>query len=288
MVKSAKLRPIRFILLFYVLCFILRGIEYLVIRTDQTIIGEALIHKLAGIALLAVAVGLLKYTWSYIGFIPKQAVRGTLLGLLLGGSVFAVAYGAEWLIQIVSGNSPSISFYVTSYAIQGNRGMQDGLMFVLLCVAGNIVNVVMEEGVFRGLFPRMMEEKYSFLKACLLSSILFGIWHIAQPVRNVLDGEQSVMGAVMSGILLVTTSTLLAVQLCMLFKVTGSIWAGMAMHFVNNASINLLHISTSTGVDEMQTVRIAIAQSISFIVVLVYFLIYLHQKKQAKPSDASA
>lgn len=177
MIKNAKLRPIRFILLFYILCFILRGIEYLVLRTDQTIIGEAFIQKLAGIALLAAAVGALKYTWAGIGFDLKQAVRGTVLGLLLGGSVFAVAYGAEWLIQTASGNSPSLAFYVTSYAIQGNRGMQEGLMFVLICIAGNIVNVVMEEGVFRGLFPRVIEEKYSFLKACLLSSILFGIWH---------------------------------------------------------------------------------------------------------------
>lgn len=96
------------------------------------------------------------------------------------------------------------------------------------------------------------------------------------------------MGAVMSGILLVSTSTLLAVQFCMLFKVTGSIWAGMAMHFVNNASINLLHVLTPAGVDEMQTIRITIAQSISFIVVLVLFLLYLHKKKQTRTRDAAA
>jgi membrane protease YdiL (CAAX protease family) len=86
----------------------------------------------------------------------------------------------------------------------------------------------------------------------------------------------------MSGILLVTTSTLLAIQYCMLFKVTGSIWAGMAAHFVNNASVNLLHVSAATGIDQLQTARIAIAQSLSFAVVLVFFLLYLRRKKQGR------
>ncbi len=279
MIKNARSRPIPFILVFFLICFILRGIEYLVIRTDQTIIGEAFIHKLLGIALLALALCALKYKWADIGFRSKQFIKGTLWGLLLGIGVFAVAYGAEMLIQASSGNTPTLQFYVTSYAIQGNRGMQDGLLFVLICIVGNIINVVMEEGIFRGLFLRLMEEKYSFAKACIFSSILFGIWHIAQPVRNVLDGEQSAMGALMAGLLLVTTSTLLAIQFCMLLKLTGSLWAGMAAHFINNASANLLHVTTATGADEMQTVRIAIAQALSFIIVLVLFVLHSRRKK---------
>lgn len=282
MLRNGKAHPIRFISLLYVLCLVFRGIEYFVIRTDQSIVGEAFVHKLIGIALLAVAIWILQYNWADIGFCPEQAIKGTLLGLLLGGGAFAVAYGAELFIQAASGNTPIFQFYVTSYAIQGNRGMQEGFLFILICIVGNIINVVMEEGVFRGLFLRLMEEKHSFVKSCLFSSILFGVWHIVQPVRNVLDGEQSVIGALMSGILLVTTSTLLAIQFCMLLKITGSIWAGTAAHFVNNVSINLLHVSTATGVDQLQTVRIAIAQTLSFVVVLVLFLLYIRRKKRTK------
>ena len=282
MFRNAKARPALFILLFYFICFVFRAIEYLVIRTDQSVIGEAFIHKLIGIALLATAVWGLKYRWADIGFRANQALRGILLGLLLGIGVFAVAYGVEMLIQSSAGNGPALRFFVTSYAVQGNNALQDGLLFVLICIAGNLINVVMEEGVFRGLFLRLMEEKYSFLKACLYPSVLFGIWHIAQPVRNVMDGEQSAFGALMSGLLLVVTSALLAVQYCMLLKVTGSIWAGMAAHFVNNAVINLLHIATSGGLDELQTVRIAIAQSLSFVIVLVFFIIHIRRKKRSE------
>lgn len=280
MFKNGKSRPALFILLFYLVCFVFRAIEYLIIRTDQSVIGEAFIHKLLGIVLLALAVWGLKYKWADIGFRAKKAVGGLLTGLLLGFGVFAVAYGVEMLIQLSAGNEPALRFFVTSYAISGNNALQDGFLFVLICIAGNIINVVMEEGVFRGLFLRLMEEKHSFLRACLFSSVLFGVWHIAQPVRNVIDGEQSAMGALMAGLLLVVTSTLLAVQFCMLLKVTGSIWAGMAAHFVNNAGINLLHITTVGGLDELQTVRIAIAQSLSFVIVLVVFIIHVRRKKR--------
>ena len=178
----------------------------------------------------------------------------------------------EMIIQTANGNAPALSVYVTSYAIGGNRGMQGGAVFLLICILGNIVNVAMEEGVFRGLFCKLIGEKHSFWIACIVSSLLFGIWHIAQPIRNVFDGEQSAMGALMSGILLVVTSALLGIQYCMLNRVTGSIWAGMAAHFINNTTVNLLHVTTAGGTDELQAVRITIAQTVSFVVVLCVYI----------------
>ena len=287
MIDNAKSRPILFILIFYIVCFVFRGFEYLVLRTDQSIIGEAFIHKLIGIALLAAALWALKYRWADIGFRADRAARGVLTGLLLGGGAFIVAYGVEMLMLAASGDAPTLLFYVTSYAIQGSRDMQDGLLFILICIVGNLINVTMEEGVFRGLFLRLAQEKHSFAKSCVFSAILFGVWHIAQPVRNLLDGEQSPMGALMSALMLVTTSALLAIQYGMLFKVTGSIWAGMAAHFVNNASANLLHVATAAGVDQLLSARIAIAQSLSFVVVLVVFVLYLRRTKRAKESLAA-
>ena len=277
--KTIKQNPIRFILLFYAVCFVFRGIEYLVIRTDQSFIGEAFIHKLVGIALLAVAVWLVKYKWRDIGFTANNMIRNLFAGILLGVVVFAIAYGTELIIHAAADNAPSLRFYVTSYAIQGSRAMQDGLLFILICVIGNIINVIMEEGVFRGLFVRLTIERHSFFKATAISSILFGFWHIAQPVRNVIDGEQSIPGAVMMGLMLVITSALLGIQYCMLYKITGSLWAGMAAHFINNASSNLLHVETVSGIDELLTIRISVAQTLSFMIVLVFFLRYRRLKQ---------
>ena len=282
---KAKQRPILFILCFFLICFIFRAIEYLFIRTDQSIIGEAFIHKLIGIALLAAAIWFIKYKWRDIGFHTDKIVRNLLIGLLLGGGVFVVGYGVEMIIQASAGNAPALSFYVTSYAVEGNRVMQGGLLLVFVCIVGNIINVVMEEGIFRGLFVRLTEEKYSFLLACLFSSLLFGIWHIAQPVRNVLDGVQSLPGASMMALMLVGTSLLGGIQYVLLYKVTGSLWAGMVAHFINNASANLLHVVTLSGADEMQTIRITIAQTLAFIIILIMFLIDRRAKKKAEATQ---
>lgn len=277
--KHVKSSPLQFILIFYVICFLFRMVEYLWIRTDQSIIGEAFIHKLLGIFLLAAAIKFLQYSWPDIGFCAAWTLKGISIGLLFGTFVFAVAYGLEITMQTLAGNTPSLQFYVTSYAIQGNRSMQDGATFILVCIMGNLINVIMEEGVFRGLFIRLAQEKYTFAMASLLSSLLFGVWHIMQPIRNVLDGQQSFRGALISGLLLIVTSTFLGIQCAMLFKITGSLWVGMAAHFVNNAITNLLHVVTATGFDELQILRITIAQSLSFIIVLAIFL-FKHKKEK--------
>ena len=281
MKAKAKSNPTVFILSVYAVCCFFRAIEYFLLRTDQGVVGEAFLHKLIGIALLAAVLSITGYKWQNIGFIPSKFVPDIGKGLLLGIGVFALAYGVEITLQSLSGNAPALSVYVTSYSIAGNRSLQGGVWLLLFCIIGNIINVIMEEGVFRGLFPKLTEEKHSFWMACVFSSVLFGVWHIAQPIRNAMDGEQSVMGALMSGVLLVVTSTLLGIQYCMLNKVTGSIWAGMAAHFVNNTTINLLHVSTNSGVDELQTIRITIAQTASFVIVLIIYLLN-HRRNNRK------
>jgi membrane protease YdiL (CAAX protease family) len=259
-------------LLFFPLCFALRIVELLVIRTDQGMLGEAFIHKLLGIALLAGALRIWRLKWRDIGFRGDKLARGMAFGLLLGAGTFAVAYGVELFTQPRGGDAPSLSFYATSYGIAGNSAMRSGLLFVLICVIGNIINVVMEDGVFRGLFIRLFGEKHSFVTSMILSSALFGIWHGLLPLRGFLDGEQSGMGAMTSASLLIVTSFVFGVELCLLCKWEGSLWAGVTVHFINNASVNLLHVVTSSGVNELQTVRIAVAQTIIFVAALALVL----------------
>ena len=43
-------------------------------------------------------------------------------------------------------------------------------------------------------------------------------------------------------------------------------------HFVNNTIVNILHVVSETGVDEMMFVRITIAQSVSFLLVLICYI----------------
>ena len=278
MTEKKKILPA--IVMSYLLCFLFRLFEYFVLRTDQTVLGEAFVHKLIGIAILIIAIRILGFKFNEVGFVKEKAVIHLLKGLGFGVFIFAIAYAVEIFISVSQGNFQGVELYVSAYAVDGNIGNQTAFIFFLICIAGNIINVVMEEGIFRGLFRKILEKRYSFIFSAVIASSLFGVWHVVAPVRNYYDGTMSLGGCIANIIMLVVTSTLVGFKFAMLTKMTGSLYMAMGDHFVNNTIVNMLHVVSSTGADGMMVVRIAIAQSVSFVLVLVYYIVSV--KKAAK------
>lgn len=268
------------VLLIYLICFCFRFIEYFFIRTDSTFFGEAFIHKLLGIVVLFVSAHLLLIKPVEIGFSHNKLPQNLLKGFLFGLCCYTIAYAVEIIILKNAGSFEKLSLFVTSYSVNGNLGNHTEAVFFLICILGNIINVVMEEGVFRGLFQKLFERKYSFWPSVIFASILFGLWHCVGPIRSFADGDSNRMQLIMNLLILIGSSTLIGIKYAMLVRLTGSLYLGMADHFVNNTIINILHVVSPSEIDQLQTIRISIAQTVSFIIVLIIYCCVMKNHKK--------
>ena len=284
---NTKLKTILAVLIIYVICFAFRALEYFVIRTDQTFFGEAFIHKLIGIGLLVAAIFVFRYKFSDVGFKTGKSFLDILKGLAFGIVVFIIAYGVEIIILAASNNLQAVELYVTAYSVDaGEEVKRTGFIFFLICVIGNIINVLMEEGVFRGLFQKMLSDKYKFVIAGIIASLLFGLWHIMAPLRSFIDGNKSAGGFIGESMMLIGTSALVGFKFAMMGKMTGNLYMGMGDHFVNNTIVNILHvINKENEADNLMVIRISIAQSVSFTAVLIWFIIDYIKKKKANQAQ---
>ena len=276
---NTKRKALSVVLIIYLICFMFRILEYFILRTDRTFWGEAFIHKLIGIAVLFVVIKLFDFTFKEIGFAKGKTILCISKGLAFGLVIFVLAYSAEILVLALHGNFKILALYVSAYSVDGNIGHQTALVFFAFCIIGNIINVVMEEGMFRGLFPKLLENKYTFIISALIASVLFGIWHIMAPIRDYYDGTMSMSGFIANSIMLVITSALVGFKFAMITKLTGNLYMAMGDHFVNNTIVNILHVISITGTDELMILRISIAQSVSFIIVLIWYFVARHKKR---------
>ena len=92
-----------------------------------------------------------------------------------------------------------LSFYASGFSLTNEKGSQAGILFIILSVLFNLINVWMEEGVFRGLFTKILEG-ISYRKSLFFIAFLFGIWHLAMPFRDYLQGESSLLNLIAMGI----------------------------------------------------------------------------------------
>jgi hypothetical protein len=259
-----------FLVGFFLILYAFRLMDSFILRTDQGPVGELFTHKIIGIALLAAAALFMRLTPADIGFKWNLLFRGIFIGIAIGGSAYIAAYAIEIIIAALRGKSPTLKFYAASYNIIGNTALGGGILFILISIIGNIINVTMENAIFSGLMITVAERRYSFFVANgFYSSFLFGLWHTVMPLRNFIDGNLPLKPTIVSILVLFFSGFLFSIQLGMQFKLAySSLWDGMVVHFINNASINLIHIIFIDGTDSNPTMRIAIAQTIMFIVVL--------------------
>ena len=163
----------------FVICFVIKDIEFLFIKTDSTFIGENIICKIVCIIATVITAYKLGYKLPDIGFKNRNVLRYAICGLGLGIVTFAISYGIELMILAISGANPKLSFYITNFGLTGATN-EISLSFtsVVICVVGNVVNVLAEEGLFRGIILKGTSDIWGFRAGNFIQALLFGFWHV--------------------------------------------------------------------------------------------------------------
>lgn len=259
--------PLLLCLLLYFTCFAVRMWEFLALRTDQSALSENIVHKIFGIVIIFVCLKYLHARWRDIGFTRKNWLKNIGLGLALGLCFYTVTLLIEFGFLYFSSAKPNILMKAGGFSLARTEqfvGVGIGSIIIF-----NIFNVWMEEGLFRGLFEKLLRQKYKFAATIFISALLFGLWHVAMPIRSFLDGEFSLVQTAIFSVGYVLFAFMFGLKMSWLYKMTGSLWLGAADHFFNNAIINIVHVVSNQGNDSLQIARIFLAQTLSFVFVWI-------------------
>ncbi len=280
MEKKPQNNTIRNSIIIFLVCLTVHVFEVLVIRTDETFFAECFINKIFGIILLYVVLKKLKWNWKDIGFVKNGVIINVLKGFGICFIFYSLAFIIEFLILYLQGTPGHIEFFVTGFSLTGNVVKQTGVWIVLMCIGFNIINVWMEEGLFRGFYITYISKEHSEKIAMYLAAFLFGLWHLVTPFRSLINGEMSIGIFLLMSVGYVVLSMLMGIKWGVLYKLSGTVWIGLADHFFNNCVVtNLLHTVTDNGVDELQILRVLIGELTSFVAVIIYSKIKLSRRQ---------
>lgn len=283
-INKTKNQIIKIIAVLFIVTAIVKYIEFLFIRTDQTIIADNVITKIFCIIATLVAMKICGLKISDIGLKWKNTFKYICCGFGLGIFTFAISYGLEILLLAIQGKSPRLSMYITNFGLSGATSeVSLSAVAVIICVIVNIINVLAEEGMFRGFILKTVSDKWGFKTGNFVQAFLFGIWHIIMCVLGVYDGLMSIPQAIVFAIGYVVLAGILAIEWGTCVNMTGVLWVGLSEHFFNNFIGNFLHVVSSTGTDEFQIIRIVLSNLLSLGIVLI-----INRKKHVNQKAAES
>lgn len=234
--------PISIPIALFLIALFLRILDIFVFRLDESL-GEIILSKLLGFGLVIAYVWMAGRKLSDIGFHKRELSKSLLLGGLTVGGLFALSYGIQ-LIALASNGQPA---KITFSAIDPKTGMAGGLLFAIWLVFGNIVNAVMEEGLFRGVMLTHFCIKLSSLKAISFQALLFASWHLVWPIKHYLTGEVAANEALFEAFGLMISTGIGGLVFGYLYYKTDNLWSAVLAHFINNTILNIVFIQTSEG-----------------------------------------
>jgi membrane protease YdiL (CAAX protease family) len=175
-----------------------------------------------------------------------------------------VAFGVEFALQLDS----QPAFYIA--ATDPKTGLQGGLLFTLWLILGNVINAFMEEGLFRGVMIRLFRVKLPPWRANALQAFLFGLWHLSWVLKWYQTGQIEAHGGMLVATLFQFFPMLLVGLAWGYFYIkTDSLWVPWIHHFLNNTVLNLVQITTASGVESGTSLRGPVTLAVTLLSMVV-------------------
>lgn len=225
-------------MLFFI-ALILRINDIFILRLDEWL-GEIILSKSLGFALVVGYTWLVGKSLSSIGLHSRNLKEALAIGAGLTVAAFAVAVFVQTL-TLSSDQSLAMR------AVDPKTGMTGGLAFAVFLIVGNVINSLMEEGLFRGVMLSHFLRRLRIRNANLLQASLFAAWHLVWPIKAYLSGDVSAASAFAQAALLLTGTFVAGLVYGYLFWRTSSLWAPFIAHFLNNTILNLVQVQSPGG-----------------------------------------
>jgi membrane protease YdiL (CAAX protease family) len=271
-------RPILTSLALLAIALVFKFVDTFVLRLDEHL-GEIILCKTLGFVMVIVFAYAAGRSLRDIGLHSGRLGMSLLIGVAVVVIALVVAYGAEFAVQL--GNEPAFRIE----AIDPKAGVRGGLLFVLLMILGNAINAFMEEGLFRGVMIRLFRVKLAPWRANLLQAFLFGLWHLPWVLKWHQTGQIEAHGGILLAALFQFLPMLLVgIAWGYFYMKTDSLWVPWIAHFLNNTTLNLLHVTTAAGVESGTSIRGPVALVVTLLgMILVKVLAERMRFPEVKP-----
>lgn len=191
------------------------------------------------------------------------------LGLLLVLSTLVFCYSVQYLFLLLNNAAPCL--------VWSEYSLLDLVLFVMI---GNVINSLMEEGLFRGYLLKSFIYQQSFWSANILQAILFGLWHIIWPTKLYVNGQISLRGAIMNALVYTIFSGIMGFLMGYLCHKTSNLWISISWHTMWNACLNLLTVQSAVLAND--NVLVFIATNLfwaAFTIAVVVSMLLLSKKR---------
>ena len=273
------MHPVQISITFFIVILLFRIIEIFYLRLDE-VWGEVFISKLLGFLMILGYLKLSKRKIKDIGIHSNYFVESILITVVAMAFILASSYFFEYLYLTLKGLDTTFVITPMSNALDAEFAVQGGFLFGLWLIFGNLMNSLMEEGLFRGVMMTHFSMRLSFWKANLFQAFLFGLWHIIWPIKSYALGQMSAVEAMVIAMGYIVASGLIGLFWGYLFFKTGNLWAPWIAHTMNNSAMNLLHTVTVEGFDFGFMIRMGI---LPFVALMMIFPIKWMAEKYQMP-----